>query len=166
MKKTMICQSTATKEKRGKSGWTVCPCRYQQCCRLPIPENEPDTSQSQMHYLATGVLAACGCSGMGLIFWSDFSPQKVPTQCSVCCGMLQNPHQQAPKNRCCGMLQPLVLKAPAPPQHQPHPRALSMPRPPSKLSPLCVGGPRSKECHCLDGLRDMRHRPCTAPLRT
>ena len=37
------------------------------------------------------------CTGMGLIFWSHISPQKVPTKLSVCCAMLQNPHQQAPK---------------------------------------------------------------------
>jgi len=39
--------------------------------------------------------------------WSDIFPQKVPTQISVCCGMLRhasNPLKTGPKNRCCGML--------------------------------------------------------------
>ena len=44
---------------------------------------------------------------MGLINGSDIFPPKIPTQFSVCCGMLQNPHQQAVFG-CRGMLQPLV----------------------------------------------------------
>ena len=47
--------STAKKNK--KTGWTVCPCSCLGCFRLPIPGIEPETSQSQMHHLTTGVLA-------------------------------------------------------------------------------------------------------------
>ena len=44
---------------------------------------------------------------MGLIFWSDVLPPKIPTQCSVCRSMLQHaskPPPTGPKERCCGML--------------------------------------------------------------
>ena len=67
-----------------------------------------------MHHLTSRVLAAFGCSGMGLRFWFDtFFPKKpnpifsVPWHAVGCCGMFQNPHQQAPKQgaaACCSML--------------------------------------------------------------
>ena len=50
------------------------------------------------------------CSGMGLYFGPIFVSPKIPTQFSVCCGMLRHASKSpptGPKNRCCGMLQPI-----------------------------------------------------------
>ena len=81
-----------------------CPCLG--CCILPILGMESDTSQLQMHCLTITVLAISDeqllRDGIDILV-QYFFPKKIPTQFSVCCGMLQTP-PTGPKNRCCSML--------------------------------------------------------------
>ena len=81
-----------TAKKRKKTCLTMCPCPCLGCPRSSIPGIEQETSQSQKHRLTARDWPSLtkGCSGMGLVFWSDIFPQKVATQFSVCCGMLRH----------------------------------------------------------------------------
>ena len=109
----MICQSTAQQKKKNEKNRLVCvPCPYLRSCILLIPGIEPVTSPLQMLCLSITVLAISDeqLSGMALISCSEFfSPKKIQTQFSVCCGMLRNaskPPPTGPQIRCCGVLRP------------------------------------------------------------
>ena len=71
------------------------PCPGLGCCILPIPGIEPMTSPLQMHCLTIRVLAISYeyLLGNGIHILGQYLPPKIPTKFSVCCGMLQNPHQ-------------------------------------------------------------------------
>ena len=116
-KKKQQLMTVAQQKNKQKDRLNCVSCLCLGCFILPIPGIEPVTSELQMSCLTIRVRAISDVYLLSdgihtlVLYFSHKNPNQIFSvlqHAVACCGMLQNPHQQAPKtgaaacfNRCC-----------------------------------------------------------------